>query len=84
MRDQISRLRSLLEQQFMNGEGGDMDIIACATDANVACVQVFFIRNGQHLGNKAFFPKMTNEYEPADVLHAERGGLIARGVSESC
>lgn len=70
VRDQISRLRSLLEQQFMNGEGGDMDIIACATDANVACVQVFFIRNGQHLGNKAFFPKMTNEYEPADVLQA--------------
>jgi excinuclease ABC subunit C len=70
VRDQISRLRSLLEQQFMNGEGGDMDIIACATEANVACVQVFFMRNGQLMGNKAFFPKMSNTYQPADVLQA--------------
>jgi excinuclease ABC subunit C len=70
IRDQISRLRSLLEQQFMNGEGGDMDIIACATEANVACVQVFFMRNGQLMGNKAFFPKMSDAYQPADVLQA--------------
>jgi excinuclease ABC subunit C len=31
---------------------------------------VFFIRNGQHLGNKAFFPKMTDEHESAAVLQA--------------
>ncbi len=70
LRDQISRLRSLLETQFVNGEGGDMDIIACATEANVACVQVFFMRGGQYLGNQAFFPKMTAAHEPAAVLQA--------------
>jgi len=70
IRDQISRLRSLLHQQFMNGESGDVDIIACVTEANIACVQVFFIRNGQHLGNKVFFPKMTDTYQPAAVLQA--------------
>ena len=70
VRDQIVRLRSVLEKQFIDGEGGDMDIIACATEGNVACVQVFFIRGGQHLGNKAFFPKMTDAYQPAAVLQA--------------
>jgi excinuclease ABC subunit C len=54
-RDQIVKLRSVLEKHFVTGEKGDVDIIACASKGNLACVQVFFIRNGQHLGNKVFF-----------------------------
>jgi excinuclease ABC subunit C len=69
-RDQIAKLRSVLEKHFVHGEKGDVDIIACASKANVACVQVFFIRNGQHLGNKVFFPKMTDEHDPAAIVQA--------------
>lgn len=70
LRDQISRLRSLLDTQSVNDEQVDMDIIACATQANVACVQVFFIRNAQYLGHKVFFPKMTEAHEATAVLQA--------------
>ncbi len=69
-RDQIAKLRSVLEKQFVHGERGDVDIIACATKAGVACVQVFFIRNGQHLGNKVFYPKISNEHDPAAIVQA--------------
>jgi excinuclease ABC subunit C len=69
-RDQISRLRSVLEKHFIHGERGDVDIIACATKAGLACVQVFFIRNGQHLGNKQFFPKIQDDHQPENVLQA--------------
>ena len=69
-RDQITKLRTVLEKNFIHGERGDVDIIACSTKANMACIQVFFIRNGQHLGNKVFFPKMNEDYDPADVIHA--------------
>ncbi|MDD2659200.1 MAG: excinuclease ABC subunit UvrC [Methylococcales bacterium] len=69
-RDQIAKLRSVLEKHFVNGEKGDVDIIACACKANVASVQVFFIRNGQHLGNKVFFPKMSDEHDPAAIVQA--------------
>ncbi len=69
-RDQIAKLRSVLEKHFVHGERGDVDIIACATKAGVACVQVFFIRNGQHLGNKVFFPKIADDYEPAAIVQA--------------
>jgi len=69
-RDQIIKLRSVLEKQFVLGDRGDVDIIACATKAGVACVQVFFIRNGQHLGNKVFFPKITDEHDPAAIIQA--------------
>jgi excinuclease ABC subunit C len=69
-RDQILKLRTVLEKNFVHGERGDVDIIACAAKAGVACIQVFFIRNGQHLGNKLFFPKITDEHEPANILQA--------------
>lgn len=69
-RDQIAKLRSVLEKNFVHGERGDVDIIACATKTNIACVQVFFIRSGQHLGNKLFFPKMTGENDPGAIMQA--------------
>ncbi len=69
-RDQITRLRTVLEKNFVHGEKGDVDIIACASKAGVACVQVFFIRNGQNLGNKVFFPKITDDYTPLYILQA--------------
>jgi len=69
-RDQIARLRTVLEKYFVHGEKGDVDIIACATRHNVACIQAFFIRHGQHLGNKLFFPKISQEQTPADIISA--------------
>jgi excinuclease ABC subunit C len=69
-RNQITRLRTVLEKNFIDGEKGDIDIIACTTQGTIACIQVFFIRNGQQLGSKAYFPKMTEAYQPADVIEA--------------
>jgi excinuclease ABC subunit C len=69
-RDQIGRLRPVMEKHFILGDHGDLDIIACASKANAACIQVFFIRNGQHLGNKVFYPKMADEHDPAAVIQA--------------
>lgn len=70
-RDQILKLRTVLEKHFVHGEKGDVDIIACKVQAGVACVQVFFIRNGQQLGNKLFFPKLNNDdNDEAAVLRA--------------
>lgn len=69
-RDQILRLRAVLEKHCVEGEKGDVDLIACAVKADVACIQVFFIRNGQNLGNRQFFPKIGGDNEPSLVLQA--------------
>lgn len=69
-RDRIATLRGILQKQFVAGEKGDLDMIACASQGGVACVQVFFIRKGQQLGDRTFFPKMEGEYDPANVLAA--------------
>ena len=70
-RDQIFRLRAVLEKHFVQGEKGDVDIIACATQSALACVQVFFIRKGQNLGNRPFFPKIIdNNKSVSEILQA--------------
>ncbi len=74
LRDQIATLRRIRERQYVSGEGGDLDILACAQQGGVNCVQVFFIRAGRNLGNKAFFPIAPAETDEATVL----AGFIAQ------
>ena len=69
-RDQIAALRRVQEKQYVSGESGDMDIIACHLAQDSACVQVFFLRNGRNLGNKAFFPRLPRDVSEDDVLAA--------------
>ncbi len=57
-RDQIAALRRVLERQYVSGESGDIDIIAGAVEGETACVQLFFIRGGRNLGNKAYYPRV--------------------------
>ncbi len=69
-RDQIGSLRRVQEHQYVSGETGDLDIVACVLQAGTAAVQVFFIRAGRNLGNKTFFPKLPKQTTAADVLGA--------------
>ncbi len=70
LRDQIAALRAVQEKQYVSGESGDMDIIACAYEQGIACVQQFFIRCGRNLGNKNYFPKTPKDAEPASIISA--------------
>lgn len=69
-RDQIHQLQKVQQRQYISGEGGDADIVACARREDAACVQLFFIRGGHNLGNKAFFPQHTAEASAAEILAA--------------
>ncbi len=69
-RDQIANLRRVQERQYVCGESGDFDVIACDAAPGAACVQVFFIRDGRHLGNKTYYPKHIEQNGPGDVLNA--------------
>jgi excinuclease ABC subunit C len=69
-RDQIATLRAILAKQAVSGEQGDLDIAACAIRGSLACVQMLFIRGGQQIGDRAFFPKMIEEHDAGSVLEA--------------
>ena len=69
-RDQIASLSRIQERQYVSGESGDMDIVAAAVSGGMACVQVFFVRNGVNLGNKVFFPRIPQDSSEQEVLSA--------------
>ena len=69
-RDQVAALRRIQERQYVSGERGDLDIVACAVEGGTACVQLFYIRQGRNLGNKVFFPRMPAEEGAGRVLSA--------------
>ena len=70
LRDQISVLRAVQEKQYVSGERGDLDIVAVATEAGIACVQLFYVRQGRNLGNKSLFPRSGDGAEPSEIVSA--------------
>lgn len=69
-RDQIEAIRKVQERQYVSGEKGDLDIVACVTAEGQACIQVFFVRQGRNLGNKQFFPRGSAQRSAEEVLSA--------------
>ncbi|MGV6816560.1 MAG: excinuclease ABC subunit UvrC [Thiotrichales bacterium] len=70
-RDQIELIRKVSQQQYVSGAKGDVDVIAGVLDKSMACVQVFFIRNGSSLGNRSYFPRLPDrETTIEEVLSA--------------
>jgi excinuclease ABC subunit C len=84
-RDLIASLRRVQESQYVSGERGDLDVIAAAIAGGLACVQVFFVRDGRNLGNKTFFPRHVEGAGVDEVLSAfltqyYLGGVAGRTV----
>ncbi len=73
-RDRIAALRAVQERQHVAGERGDLDVVALAVEGDTACIQVFFIRRGQSLGNRAFHPRVPHGSRPAEILSAFLAG----------
>ena len=69
-RDQIANLRRLQEKQYVSNEKGDLDVIAIEYSQGIACIQLFFIRDGLNLGNKSFFPKNVQHQSISEILSA--------------
>ncbi len=71
-RDRIRALKHIQEKQYISGKSGDADVIAVATIAEAACVEVTYIRHGRNLGSKTFFPKIG----AADTAEAILGAFL--------
>lgn len=70
LRDRIATLRQIQERQYISGEKGDLDVVACVSERQQACVQVFYFRGGQNLGNRSHFPRVPEGTDEAEVLSA--------------
>ncbi len=68
-RDRIRTLSSIQSNQDINIEGiGDVDVVALSQKEGRTCIQIFFFRGGQNLGNRPYFPRHEADAEPAEIV----------------
>jgi len=70
-RDRIRALTYVQQDSGINpGDIAEADIIAIEKQGGQSCVQVFFFRAGQNLGNKAYFPRHERDQAEPEILAA--------------
>jgi excinuclease ABC subunit C len=70
LRDQIVSLRRVQERQYVEGEHGDLDIVAIAREADEASIQLFVVRGGRNLGNRSWFTRLPEGSESGEAVAA--------------
>jgi excinuclease ABC subunit C len=71
LRDRIKALAHIQSHQSISLHSIDeADIFAAHAEGGQVCVQVFFLRAGQNLGNRAYFPNHGKELDESQVLSA--------------
>jgi excinuclease ABC subunit C len=71
LRDRIRALAHIQSHQSISLPSIDeADIFAAHAEGGQVCVQVFFLRAGQNLGNRAYFPSHTRDLDEGAVLAA--------------
>ncbi|MEM7745343.1 MAG: excinuclease ABC subunit UvrC [Pseudomonadota bacterium] len=80
-RDRIRALTAIQGHQGINPQiTAEADVVALHREGGQACVQVFFFRNHQNWGNRAYFPRVVAENEDAEILEAFLGQFYADRV----
>ena len=70
-RDQVRALSRIQARQYVESNRGvDADVVACATDGGIACVNLAMIRGGRHVGDRSFFPSNAEGAGEAEVISA--------------
>ena len=68
-RDRLAGLSAVQASQDINPQSvEEADVFALDEQAGQFCVQVFFFRNCQNWGNRAYFPKADKSLAPGEVL----------------
>ncbi len=70
LRDQISYLRHVQEQQSIEALQGEVDVVCVKQKAGIACAHVIFVRGGRVVGTKNYFPKVSLEESEDEVCES--------------
>lgn len=70
IRDRIQALTKLQQRQTINVGHLNADLVALFRQGGRSCLQLFFYRDGQNHGNRAFFPKHGIDDSDDDIIAA--------------
>jgi len=69
LRDQVSALRQVQEQQFVSADGdGEADVFGFATGKGVVSLHALYVRGGRIIGSKVYHPKISLESTDSEIL----------------
>ena len=67
-RDQIQSLKKVQEQQWVSGDIEQLDVIGFVYQQGIASFHILFVRQGQVLGSRNYFPKVPVNSSQDEVL----------------
>ncbi|MHA7840472.1 MAG: excinuclease ABC subunit UvrC [Gammaproteobacteria bacterium] len=70
LRDQIALLRDVQAQNYVVAKEKSADVISLARCHGVVALQVLFIRDGQLMGNRVYYPKTDTYCDDEEILSA--------------
>jgi excinuclease ABC subunit C len=70
-RDQVRALGRVQARQYVESNRGvDADVVACAIEGGIPCVNLVMIRGGRHVGDRSFFPANAEGAAESEVIGA--------------
>src|SRR5256714_14421517 len=70
-RDQVRALSRVQARQYVESNRGvDADVVACAIEGAIPCVNLVMIRGGRHVGDRSFFPSNAEGASEEEVIAA--------------
>jgi excinuclease ABC subunit C len=71
LRDRLAALSAIQAHQGVHPRTVDQaDVFAIHQEGGVTCIEVFFIRNFQNWGDRAYYPRADKSLGPAEVLES--------------
>ncbi len=69
LRDQIHLLRQLQDRQVIEGQRGDVDVVALARSSGSVVISVLSVRGGKVIGHKNYFPRVVLDEPEGEILN---------------
>ncbi len=74
LRDQVRALSRVQARQYVESDRGiDADVVACAEENGLPCVNLVMVRAGRHVGDRSFFPSNATGASAGEVIAAFLG-----------
>jgi excinuclease ABC subunit C len=71
LRDRLAALSAIQSHNGVHPRTIEQaDVFACHQEGGITCIEVFFIRNFQNWGDRAYYPRADKTFGPAEVLES--------------